>query len=156
MVVTALGKGHFRPVAVKTGVESGDWVEVSEGLSADTEVVTSGQFLLDAEADFEAGMERMAPEKKGGDMKGMDHEGMEMKNHSSRSSQPPVGVRFSGRCRFPETAIARRSRAPTGREAHPPFVGARFIRRSPFSANGDRAAEPRSYGGHGLLAGVRS
>jgi len=85
VVVTALGKGHFRPVAVKTGVESGDWVAITEGLEAGTTVVTSGQFLLDAEADFDAAVERMDAdvEKQGGSMEGMDHGDMNTQDDGS-------------------------------------------------------------------------
>ncbi|MFA9461282.1 efflux RND transporter periplasmic adaptor subunit [Thiohalorhabdus methylotrophus] len=73
VVVTALGEGRFRPVKVKTGVESGEWVEIRKGLAAGQKVVTSGQFLLDAESDFGAAMERMDSGEKKKDMEGMDH-----------------------------------------------------------------------------------
>lgn len=78
VVVTAQGRGKFRPVSVETGVESGEWVEIREGLEAGTKVVTSGQFLLDSEADFDAAMDRMESDT-GDDMDhgDMDHSDME-------------------------------------------------------------------------------
>lgn len=58
-VVVALGAGRFRPVEVVPGVESGDWVEIVRGLKAGDNVVTSGQFLIDSEANVRASFERM-------------------------------------------------------------------------------------------------
>ena len=82
VVVTALGDGAFRPAAVETGVTSGEWVEIRKGLAAGQKVVTSGQFLLDAEADFDAAMERMESDEKKG-MEGMDHGDMEQEQDGS-------------------------------------------------------------------------
>ncbi|HKL77344.1 MAG TPA: efflux RND transporter periplasmic adaptor subunit [Gammaproteobacteria bacterium] len=104
VVVTALGDGAFRPAPVETGVTSGEWVEIRQGLAAGQKVVTSGQFLLDAEADFDAAMERMESEEK--DMEGMDHgdmpqenggddmdhEGHDMEDMSSSAERSPVGA----------------------------------------------------------------
>jgi len=121
VVVTAQGRGKFRPVAVETGIESGEWVEIREGLEAGTEVVTSGQFLLDSEADFDAAMDRMESETgqqmdhgdgdmdmgEGESMEGMDHgdmdgepkddgsgsmEGHDMPDQSAVPTMPPVGA----------------------------------------------------------------
>jgi hypothetical protein len=106
VVVTALGDGAFRPAPVETGVTSGEWVEIRKGLAAGQKVVTSGQFLLDAEADFDAAMERMESEEKK-DMEGMDHGGQEdsggsmdhenmdhgsMEDMSSAPDRSPVGA----------------------------------------------------------------
>jgi membrane fusion protein, heavy metal efflux system len=44
------GAGHFNKQVVRTGVSSGGFTEVVEGLKADTQVVTSGSYWL--KADF--------------------------------------------------------------------------------------------------------
>ena len=53
VVVTEVGHGHFRPVRVTVGARSDHWVEVLSGLHEGDRVVVSGQFLLDAESQFE-------------------------------------------------------------------------------------------------------
>ena len=58
-VIVSLGEGRFAPRIVIAGIESGDWVEVIEGLSEDEEVVVSGQFLIDSEASLKASLMRM-------------------------------------------------------------------------------------------------
>ncbi|MHB1606853.1 MAG: efflux RND transporter periplasmic adaptor subunit [Leptospirales bacterium] len=59
IVITEAGHGHFRPVGVTLGARSSDWVEVVSGLDNGERVVVSGQFLLDAESQFENVSERM-------------------------------------------------------------------------------------------------
>ncbi len=58
-VIVAEGEGKFRAVNVVAGMESGDWVEISEGLSEGEQVVVSGQFLIDSEANIRASAMRM-------------------------------------------------------------------------------------------------
>jgi len=58
-VVLALGEGKFKPVDVKTGMRSGDEVEILEGLKEDDRIVTSGQFLIDSEANLQASFMRL-------------------------------------------------------------------------------------------------
>ena len=58
-VVLSLGEGRFRSQAVEIGIESGDRVEISDGLSAGDRIVTSGQFLIDSESDIDAALSRM-------------------------------------------------------------------------------------------------
>ena len=65
-VIIALGDGRFEARQVKAGIESGDFVEILEGLDANETVVTSGQFLIDSEASMRASLNRMA-EPEGGD-----------------------------------------------------------------------------------------
>lgn len=59
MVMLSRGEGHFLPVPVETGVESGDWVEIIDGIQNESEVVINGQFLLDSAASMSATTERM-------------------------------------------------------------------------------------------------
>ena len=58
-VILSRGNGHFLPVNIETGVESGDWVEVVEGLLEGSEVAVNGQFLLDAAASLHDAAQRM-------------------------------------------------------------------------------------------------
>jgi Cu(I)/Ag(I) efflux system membrane fusion protein len=58
-VVVALGEGRFVPRRVVAGAESGDRVVIREGLADGEQVVVSGQFLLDSEANLRAGLGRL-------------------------------------------------------------------------------------------------
>ena len=58
-VVIALGDGRFKTQPVKVGIESGDRVEIRDGVSAGDLIVTSGQFLIDSESNIEAAFSRM-------------------------------------------------------------------------------------------------
>lgn len=58
-VVKALGEGKFLSVAVKTGNESGDYIEIIKGLAENDQIVTSAQFLIDSESSLSASFERM-------------------------------------------------------------------------------------------------
>jgi Cu(I)/Ag(I) efflux system membrane fusion protein len=60
-VVRVRADGSFEPVAVVIGRESGDLIEITAGLKEGDRIVTSGQFLLDAESNLRAGVERLAP-----------------------------------------------------------------------------------------------
>ncbi|GMR01654.1 MAG: efflux RND transporter periplasmic adaptor subunit [Gammaproteobacteria bacterium] len=59
-VIIALGDGRFEARVVKAGIESGDFVEILEGLDENESVVTSGQFLIDSEASMRASLNRMS------------------------------------------------------------------------------------------------
>jgi len=52
VVMLAEGDGHFRPVAVQAGIESGAQTEIRHGLQAGQRVVASSQFLIDSEASL--------------------------------------------------------------------------------------------------------
>ena len=67
-VIEALGDGYFNPVMVSTGISSGGLTEITGGLSLGQKIVTSGQFMLDAESNLRGGMAAM----------GHDHGGMDM------------------------------------------------------------------------------
>ena len=60
-LVIALGEGRFESRVVKPGIESGDWVEIMDGVKEGEEVVVSAQFLIDSEASLKASMTRMEP-----------------------------------------------------------------------------------------------
>jgi len=50
------GEGRFRPVPVRLGRRSSDYVEVREGLKAGDSIVTRANFLLDAESNLKAAL----------------------------------------------------------------------------------------------------
>lgn len=52
--------GSYRPVAVKSGLESGGRVEILAGLREGDQVVVSAQFLLDSESSLRAELQRMS------------------------------------------------------------------------------------------------
>jgi membrane fusion protein, copper/silver efflux system len=60
-VILALGDGRFRPKTVTPGIESGDRVEIIDGLGKEDVVVVSAQFLIDSEASLNASFQRMEP-----------------------------------------------------------------------------------------------
>jgi Cu(I)/Ag(I) efflux system membrane fusion protein len=58
-VILALGDGRFKPVNVRTGMETGDRVEIMAGLDEGADVVVSSQFLIDSESSLRAALLRM-------------------------------------------------------------------------------------------------
>ena len=58
-VVVALGDGNFVVREVISGIESGEWVEITSGLEAGDDVVTSAQFLIDSEASMAGSIQRL-------------------------------------------------------------------------------------------------
>ena len=60
-VIVADANGHFRPVAVRTGLSSGGTTEILAGLKGGERVVVSGQFLIDSEASVSGALERLPP-----------------------------------------------------------------------------------------------
>ena len=58
-VIISLGDGRFEARQVRAGIESGEYVEILEGLDAGETVVTSAQFLIDSEASMRASLNRM-------------------------------------------------------------------------------------------------
>lgn len=54
VAVVALGAGRFQPREVRIGRETGAWIEILDGLSEGEQVVTSAQFLIDAESNLRA------------------------------------------------------------------------------------------------------
>ncbi len=60
MVILSAGKGRFKPVMVRTGLQSGGKVQIIEGLTGTETVVTSAQFLIDSEAKLSSAIGAMA------------------------------------------------------------------------------------------------
>lgn len=58
-IILSLGTGKFKPVPVRVGIETGDRIEILEGLDEGAEVVVSSQFLLDSESSLRATLMRM-------------------------------------------------------------------------------------------------
>ena len=59
IAVMALGGGYFEPREVKPGVASEGYVEVLEGIRAGEQIVTSSQFLIDAESNLRSAVSAM-------------------------------------------------------------------------------------------------
>ncbi|NOX42322.1 MAG: efflux RND transporter periplasmic adaptor subunit, partial [Gammaproteobacteria bacterium] len=59
-VIISLGDGKFKPVAVITGIESNNRIEILNGLSEGDSVVVSSQFLIDSESSLRASLLRMS------------------------------------------------------------------------------------------------
>jgi Cu(I)/Ag(I) efflux system membrane fusion protein len=60
VVIVALGNGKFAPVEVETGAEANGQTEIRKGLAAGQQVVVSGQFLIDSEANLKSTVARMS------------------------------------------------------------------------------------------------
>ena len=75
-VIISLGNGKFEARKVIAGIESGDYVEIIDGISESENIVTSGQFLIDSEASMRASLGRMSMpvDLENSDMSAMDAE----------------------------------------------------------------------------------
>jgi len=62
-----LGDGRLRPQAVTVGGEAGDWVEILDGVGEGDVVVTSGNFLVAAEARLALALEDWGPREEDGE-----------------------------------------------------------------------------------------
>jgi Cu(I)/Ag(I) efflux system membrane fusion protein len=60
-VVLSLGGGRYQSVAVIPGRESGEYIEIVQGLQRDSKVATSAHFLLDSESSVSADFSRLTP-----------------------------------------------------------------------------------------------
>lgn len=49
-IVFLKNRGTFAPSKVKTGVQSGNWIEVTEGLNDSSEIASNAQYLVDSES----------------------------------------------------------------------------------------------------------
>lgn len=93
-VILDLGGGRFRPAEVVVGRESGNLVEIVDGLRAGETVVTSGQFLLDSEASLDAGLLRLASDTEDAPTK---MEGMDMPAENGQPAAEGGPVSGTGR-----------------------------------------------------------
>jgi Cu(I)/Ag(I) efflux system membrane fusion protein len=60
VVIVAQGERRFAPVDVETGLEGNGQTEIRKGIRAGDNVVVSGQFLIDSEANLKAATTRMS------------------------------------------------------------------------------------------------
>lgn len=58
-VIISLGEGRFEARDVRAGIESGNYVEILDGINEGEKIVTSGQFLIDSEASMRASLDHM-------------------------------------------------------------------------------------------------
>jgi Cu(I)/Ag(I) efflux system membrane fusion protein len=58
-VIVDAGDGYFEARDVVAGIESGDYVEIIQGVDEGERIVVSGQFLIDSEASMRASLMRM-------------------------------------------------------------------------------------------------
>jgi Cu(I)/Ag(I) efflux system membrane fusion protein len=66
VVIVAKGEGRFQPRAVKVGRRSSEQVELLEGVQEGDDVVTSANFLIDAESNLKAALQAFsAPAEEG-------------------------------------------------------------------------------------------
>ena len=59
-IILSLGEGMFRPVRIRSGIESGGRVQVLDGLEGGETIVSSAQFLIDSEAQLGSAVSSMA------------------------------------------------------------------------------------------------
>lgn len=59
LVIVSLGDGRFKPVDVTLGSAVGDRLEITSGVTEGQQVVASGQFLIDSEANLSGVLERL-------------------------------------------------------------------------------------------------
>ena len=83
-VIINLGDGKFEARKVKAGIESGEFVEILEGVNEGDEIVTSGQFLIDSEASMRASLNRMSATRSSDDS---DRPTTESASHSNSDSK---------------------------------------------------------------------
>lgn len=79
LVLVEQGEGRFAPRAVETGRRTGQRVEIRQGLAAGERVVTSANFLIDADARMQAAIAGFATAGDGHDHAAAQaqHEGMD-------------------------------------------------------------------------------
>jgi Cu(I)/Ag(I) efflux system membrane fusion protein len=61
VILVAEDATHFRPAPVRVGAEHGGRSEILEGLNLGQNVVASGQFLIDSEANLRGAFDNLAP-----------------------------------------------------------------------------------------------
>jgi len=71
-VMEVVGDGQFRPTMVEAGVTSNGLTEITSGLKQGQRIVTSGQFMIDAESNLRGGIASMDMNMGDSKMKDMD------------------------------------------------------------------------------------
>ncbi|NOX66596.1 MAG: efflux RND transporter periplasmic adaptor subunit [Chlorobi bacterium] len=99
-VIIALGEGRFKPAQIELGEYANGFYQVLGGISANTKIVTSAQFLIDSESNLRASVEMFngaddSSETSDTDMSNMDmmdmskdetdHSKMDMSNTDNNS-----------------------------------------------------------------------
>ena len=101
VVIEALGEGRFRPVPVRTGVASGERVQILSGLEGGERVVTSAQFLIDSEARLQNALGSMtagsAPDSTSSDVDTGDISGSEWEKATRDRAASAQDVRAADR-----------------------------------------------------------
>ena len=64
VVLVDKGEGRFEPRPVKLGLRGDGYVEVEEGIAAGDKVVTTANFLIDAESNLKAALKGFTPDAK--------------------------------------------------------------------------------------------
>lgn len=77
-VMEDVSNGYFKPVMVETGITANGLTEIKNGLFHGQRIVTSGQFMLDAESNLRGGMAAMGHD------------------HGSMTEQPKQETKSSG------------------------------------------------------------
>ena len=62
VVLLDKGEGRFEPRPVKLGIRGDGYVEIKEGLASGDKVVTTANFLIDAESNLKAALKTFAPD----------------------------------------------------------------------------------------------
>ncbi len=113
------GERRFRPVNVEVGAEAGGETSILRGLDAGTEVVTSGQFLIDSEASLKASAERLSGSSQPADA---EHEGHAMNAPSSAAPAKPALHHAEGRIVKAEPGRVTISHGPVPSLQWPPMT----------------------------------
>jgi Cu(I)/Ag(I) efflux system membrane fusion protein len=59
VALVEVAEGHFEPRELKLGMRSEDYVEVLSGIGEGEKIVTSANFLIDAESNLKAALSGM-------------------------------------------------------------------------------------------------
>lgn len=95
VVLVRLAEGRFEPRAVKLGSRSDDYVEVLSGVAEGEQVVTSANFLIDAESNLKAALSGMSHAHDGGTqakVQGNSPPAAEHAGHGGATEQPNSAV----------------------------------------------------------------
>jgi Cu(I)/Ag(I) efflux system membrane fusion protein len=63
VVLVSKGDGRFEPRTVKLGRRGEGYVEITDGLTPDEEIVTSANFLIDAESNLKAALQSFSQQE---------------------------------------------------------------------------------------------